>query len=62
MQGEQEVYINCPYCAQQVSVLVEVYYGGQEYVEDCEVCCSPILLKYKSDGESIDILDVSRNQ
>lgn len=25
--------------------------GEQSYVEDCEVCCRPIEVKYASDGE-----------
>ena len=29
----EEVYIQCPYCAEQISVLV-----------DCSVCCQPIVL------------------
>lgn len=28
---------------------------NQEYVEDCEVCCEPILIRYKSgNGEIIE--------
>jgi len=37
--GELEHYFSCPYCGEQVSMLIEVYSGNQSYIEDCEVCC-----------------------
>jgi len=52
MYSEEEVYFNCPYCFQNISMVFESLYGGQEYIEDCEVCCRPILVKYKvTDGQ-----------
>lgn len=62
MQGESEIYFSCPFCGEQVSFLVELYHGKQEYVEDCEVCCAPILIKYSTDGETVEIINVERNQ
>ena len=36
-------------------MVIEVYYGGQKYIEDCEVCCRPIEISYKvEDNEVID--------
>lgn len=33
-------------------MVVEHLYGGQDYIEDCEVCCHPINIKYQVvDGE-----------
>jgi len=37
-----EVFFMCPYCGEQISMLFEAFSGAQEYIEDCEVCCSPI--------------------
>ena len=31
--------------------------SGQNYVEDCEVCCRPILIAYESDGEEVTSFD-----
>ncbi|MEP1595836.1 MAG: CPXCG motif-containing cysteine-rich protein [Halieaceae bacterium] len=39
---EQEIY--CPYCGEQIVVLVDPGDAGSTYVEDCQVCCRPIVL------------------
>lgn len=38
----EEHFYQCPYCWEQVSVLVDVSQTSQTYIEDCEVCCNPI--------------------
>jgi len=39
------VQINCPYCAERIDVLVDTSVEIQEYVEDCSVCCQPIVME-----------------
>ncbi|MDX1499694.1 MAG: CPXCG motif-containing cysteine-rich protein [Woeseiaceae bacterium] len=34
--------IDCPYCGEPVTILVDVSAGSQAYIEDCEVCCRPM--------------------
>ncbi|MAM85477.1 MAG: CPXCG motif-containing cysteine-rich protein [Acidobacteriota bacterium] len=41
--------IACPYCGQQLDVLVDPSIPRQEYVEDCQVCCRPITLQVTVD-------------
>lgn len=41
---ERFIDIACPYCAEQISVRVDLSAGPQNYVEDCQVCCQPIAL------------------
>ena len=41
--------ILCPYCSQQIEVLIDCSVKMQKYVEDCEVCCRPILISIKLD-------------
>lgn len=36
--------VQCPYCWEPIEVLVDCSLDEQEYVEDCSVCCRPILL------------------
>ncbi len=38
----EEHFFQCPYCWQQISMLLDPSVGKQEYIEDCEVCCNPI--------------------
>lgn len=37
-----EEAISCPYCGEQIRVLIDCSVEEQEYIEDCEVCCRPI--------------------
>ncbi len=43
MQPQPET-IGCPYCGEQIDVLVDCSAGSQQYVEDCSVCCRPIVV------------------
>ena len=38
-----EKKIDCPYCGESLDVLVDMSEAGQSYVEDCQVCCRPIV-------------------
>ena len=56
----QEVFFQCPYCGEEISMLFEQFSGGQEYIEDCEVCCSPIKINYSIDGGNVFLKSVNR--
>jgi hypothetical protein len=44
----------CPYCGENIEVLVDLSLSEQEYIEDCSVCCRPILLTVcVGDGEPL---------
>jgi len=36
--------LQCPYCWELLEVFVDPSVRDQEYVEDCQVCCQPILI------------------
>jgi hypothetical protein len=40
----QEAGVSCPYCGEMISVLLDASVDEQEYIEDCQVCCRPIVL------------------
>ncbi|MBP9093259.1 CPXCG motif-containing cysteine-rich protein [bacterium] len=42
----EEHFFTCPYCWEEISMLLDLTGGGQTYVEDCEVCCHPISIYY----------------
>ncbi|MDX1522679.1 MAG: CPXCG motif-containing cysteine-rich protein [Anaerolineae bacterium] len=46
MSMEEEYFFICPYCWQEISMLLDLSGGTQEYIEDCEVCCNPIEIGY----------------
>jgi len=37
-----EHFFQCPYCWEQISVLLDTSVTMQTYVEDCEICCNPM--------------------
>ena len=45
MSALDSVLIQCPYCWETLDISVDPSVVEQEYVEDCQVCCQPILLR-----------------
>ena len=45
MSALDSVLIQCPYCWETLEISVDPSVREQEYVEDCQVCCRPILLR-----------------
>jgi len=43
--------IDCPYCGEQFEISVDCSMGGQQYVEDCPVCCRPIEIRTEVDPD-----------
>jgi hypothetical protein len=56
MEMLQTVLLQCPYCGEQIEIMVDCSVAQQEYVEDCNVCCSPMVISVAAtdDGE-IDV-------
>jgi len=53
MNTLHEEQISCPYCGEWMTVLIDCSVEEQEYIEDCQVCCSPITFKVLSqEGEA----------
>ena len=53
----EEHFYQCPYCWEQVSVLVDVSQPSQTYIEDCEVCCNPIQFHIQCSGQVLQSLN-----
>lgn len=54
---ERFVDIECPYCAEQITIRIDLSAGPQTYIEDCQVCCQPITLSVPitHEGESLEV-------
>jgi hypothetical protein len=48
-----EHFFNCPYCGEEISMILEPSARRQVYVEDCEVCCHPIQISFTGEGDSL---------
>ena len=55
---EKESY--CPYCGEIISLLIDNSIDNQEYVEDCQVCCSPILISVEIDHDGNIFINTKR--
>jgi hypothetical protein len=51
--------ITCPYCWEPFEIALDLSVESQQQVEDCSVCCRPIVIRYSAaDGELVS-LDVA---
>ena len=48
----------CPYCGEPISLLVDSSVSEQNYTEDCEVCCKPMVIHVSVFTEDDILLDV----
>lgn len=51
MSALESVLIQCPYCWETLDVSVDPSVQEQEYVEDCQVCCRPIVIHVSFDDD-----------
>ncbi len=56
-----DVRTHCPYCGEVLQVLVDPEEVGQEYIEDCQVCCRPIVFQV-SPGPSGELVVTAHDE
>ena len=49
-----EFVITCPYCSEAVEIFIEEDVRGS-FVQDCEVCCNPWLIRVTRSAEGTDV-------
>ena len=45
------ITVNCPYCGEPFETSVDCSVSAQEYIEDCPVCCHPIVFSIAVDWD-----------
>ena len=50
--------ILCPHCGEELEVAVDWSIPRQEYIEDCQVCCQPMILTVVIDEHQSAVIDV----
>ena len=56
MRGVDATTIDCPYCGERIELEVDCSVEAQEYVEDCSVCCRPMVVTVTAaDGELVSV-------
>jgi len=48
-----EHFFQCPYCWEEISMLLDASINQSNYIEDCEVCCNPISINFSSSSNDI---------
>ena len=49
------VIIRCPYCGESSEVVIDLSVTHQEYVEDCFVCCRPMIISVYIEEDSLRV-------
>jgi Cysteine-rich CPXCG len=53
LQGHEAT---CPHCGENISLTLDLSVPEQSYIEDCPVCCNPMVVAYRAeDGEITDL-------
>ncbi|MCM4156268.1 CPXCG motif-containing cysteine-rich protein [Gramella sp. AN32] len=52
-----EHFFQCPYCWEEISVLLDPSVSKQTYIEDCEICCNPIEIHVEFDENELKQFD-----
>lgn len=47
--------VNCPYCGEAIELAIDTSAGAADYVEDCPVCCRPMQVDVRMDGEAFQV-------
>jgi hypothetical protein len=58
---QEEAQITCPFCWETLTILVDLSIQEQDYIEDCQVCCQPIRIRYCSDNGELSGLEVTQD-
>ena len=51
MELLDEQVVSCPYCGESIDVLIDQQEVGDQYIEDCWVCCRPIVFSISEDDD-----------
>jgi hypothetical protein len=60
MTLQSEAFLDCPWCGEPISVVVDHSVPEQAYIEDCEVCCRPIALVCRIEADAEASVTASR--
>lgn len=58
---QEFVDIACPYCGQWIDIVVDRSVDQQQYIEDCQVCCRPIVVSVTVGGDGQVQADARRD-
>lgn len=54
------VAVSCPYCGEPLDLMIDGSAGDQQYTEDCQVCCQPMVVRALLDEQGLPSVEVFR--
>jgi len=54
--------VYCPYCGERLDVLLDPSVPHQNYIEDCQVCCQPIIFDVTVDDNEVFVCVTSESE
>jgi len=56
------VQVECPYCGEPFTTVLDLSAGSASYIEDCQICCQPIeFCVVAGAGEDLESLELRRS-
>ena len=52
----------CPFCGEEISMVLDPSVRRHTYVEDCEVCCNPIEISYTVEDEVLTSFEAKSSE
>lgn len=49
MQPLENQHGTCPYCGEKITIIIDCSQLPLHFIEDCQVCCRPIVIKAMAD-------------
>jgi hypothetical protein len=50
VNADSTIRVGCPYCGERIGIVIDPGADAQRYIEDCEVCCRPIVFEVWRDA------------
>ena len=60
MAAQIETAVECPYCGEPITLLIDPSVPQQHYIEDCQVCCQPMQVSFETEDAHLLTLTVDR--
>jgi hypothetical protein len=58
----QSAYVLCPYCGETVEIEVDCSVARQEYIEDCTVCCKPMVVSVTVGSDGTPLVETRQEE
>jgi hypothetical protein len=58
MNALETVVARCPYCGEKVDLVIDSSEGEQQYTEDCQVSCQPMVVRVAIDDDDLPQVQV----